>query len=96
MKTGFLVLTLITASFLGSAGLTTSRADSDVCHTVPGTPPLSEPALRDKVAALGYEVWRVELDDGCYEVEARDSNGAYVELDVDPTTGDLLGWERED
>jgi hypothetical protein len=94
MKTGFLVLTLAAVSFLGSAGFAASRADSTVCR--PGSAPLSEPALRDKVAALGYEVWRVELDDGCYEVEARDSKGAYVELDIDATTGDLLGWERED
>jgi hypothetical protein len=96
MKTRFLVLTVITASFLGSYGLAASRADSAICRTVAGSPPLSEPALRDKVEALGYEVWRVELDDGCYEVEARESSGAYVELKLDPTTGDLLGWERED
>jgi hypothetical protein len=96
MKTGFIVLTLAAACVLGSAGFAASRADSAFCPTLPGSPPLSEPALRDKVVALGYEVWRVELDDGCYEVEARDSNGAHVELDLDATTGDLLGWERED
>jgi hypothetical protein len=96
MKAEFLVPALAIASLLASAGLAASRADSAACRAVPGTAPMSEPALRNKVAALGYEVWRSKLDDGCYEVEARDSSGTYVELDVDPVTGDLLGWERKD
>jgi hypothetical protein len=96
LKTGFPALAFSAAAFLGSAGLAPASADSAACRTVPGSAPLSEAALRDKVTALGYEVWRIELDDGCYEVEARDSRGAYVELDLDPATGDLLGWERED
>ncbi len=95
MKTGFLALPLAAACLLGSAVLAPGRADS-ACRFVPGAATLGEAALRDKVTALGYEVWRVELDDGCYEVEARDANGAYVELDLDAATGDLLGWERED
>jgi hypothetical protein len=93
-KTGLPVLALVAASVLGSTA--PASADSTACRTVPGSTPLSEAALRDKAAALGYDVWRIELDDGCYEVEARDSSGAYVELDLDPATGDLLGWERED
>ncbi len=95
MKTGFLALPIAAACFLGSAGLAPSWADS-ACRAVPGASPLGEAALRDKVTALGYEVWRIELDDGCYEVDARDASGAYVELDLDATTGDLIGWERED
>jgi len=52
--------------------------------------------VRDKVVGLGYEVWRVQRDDGCYEIEARDAKGAYVELNLDPVSGELIGWERED
>jgi hypothetical protein len=93
-RTGLPILAIVAAAMLGSAA--PAAADTAACRTAPGAMPLGEAALRDKVAALGYDVWRIELDDGCYEVEARDSSGAYVELDLDPATGDLLGWERED
>jgi hypothetical protein len=89
------VFAFVAAAFAGSAVLHPALADS-ACRAAPGAATMSAAAVRDKVTGLGYEVWRVELDDGCYEIEARDSNGAYVELDLDPATGDLLGWERED
>lgn len=96
MKTGFLALPFAAACILGSASLAPSWADSDTCRAGNSGTLLSEAALREKVAALGYEVWRIELDDGCYEVEARDAGGAYVELDLDSATGKLLGREVED
>lgn len=95
LKTGFPAFAFVAAALAGSAVLSPALADS-ACRAAPGAAPMSEAAVRDKVAGLGYEIWRVELDDGCYEIEARDSKGAHVELDLDPVTGDLIGWERED
>ncbi len=43
-----------------------------------------------KAEALGYEVREVEADDGCWEVEGYDRNGAKIKLYLDPVTGEAV------
>ena len=43
-----------------------------------------------KLEAAGYTIREIEIDDGIYEVEGRDANGARIEADVHPVTGEIL------
>lgn len=43
-----------------------------------------------KLEAAGYTIREIEIDDGVYEVEGRDANGARIEADVHPVTGEIL------
>ena len=45
--------------------------------------------IADKLAAQGYKVHEIEVDDGAYEVEMT-KNGTRMDVHVHPATGDLL------
>jgi hypothetical protein len=45
------------------------------------------------VKQLGLESERLRIDDGCYEVRARDAQGNRVKLKIDPATLDILKLE---
>ena len=46
---------------------------------------------------LGYSAIReIDTDDGLYEVEAKSPEGRFVELKVNPKTGDVLHSELDD
>lgn len=96
IRTGRFLTLAASTIFLGTAVPGSAAAGPGACNAATSPVRMTEADLRDKVTALRYEIWRIELDDGCYEVEARDSNGAHVELELDAVTGELVGWERED
>jgi hypothetical protein len=57
---------------------------------------LSPAQIADKLAAAGYKVTEIEVDDGAYEVDLVDKNGMKVEGHVHPATGDLLaGYDND-
>jgi Peptidase propeptide and YPEB domain len=74
--------------------LTTSHAAlaSDHCRR-----PMSQWQSREAVTAhvqqLGIRADRLKIDDGCYEVRGRDSDGNRIELKLDPATLDPLEME---
>ncbi len=41
-------------------------------------------AVQDMVEAHGWVASHIKIDDGCYEVHARDSEGRSIEIKVDP------------
>jgi len=55
---------------------------------------------RDSVAQLaeenGWTVRRIKIDDGCYEIDGRDSDGRRIEVTVHPATLKLIAFEYED
>jgi hypothetical protein len=51
---------------------------------------LSPTEVIDKLTAQGYQVREIEADDGAYEVEMTDKNGARIEIHVHPATAELL------
>lgn len=53
----------------------------------------SREAVTTYVAGLGLESERLRIDDSCYEVRARDSQGNRVKLKIDPATLDILKLE---
>jgi hypothetical protein len=69
---------------------------SDDCPNVPRDQWMSEAAIIEKAAGMGYEVRTVEADDGCYEVKATDQAGRLFEIEFHPGTGDVIELEAED
>ncbi|MBC7146990.1 MAG: PepSY domain-containing protein [Thioclava marina] len=61
--------------------------------------PMADWQPRDAVQALaeaqGLTVRRIKIDDGCYEVHARDAQGREVELKLDPATLAVVESEFE-
>jgi hypothetical protein len=43
----------------------------------------------------GWTVRRIEIDDGCYEIEGRDPDGREIEVTVDPATLAIIDVEHE-
>ncbi|MGE0628286.1 MAG: PepSY domain-containing protein [Hyphomicrobiaceae bacterium] len=52
---------------------------------------LSLDDVRSRLTAQGYRIREIELDDGLYEVEARNAEGRKVELKIDPRSGKIVG-----
>ena len=83
---------VITLSLLLMSGST--LADDDCDDPVAGWQPREN--LRQKLEAEGWTVFRIKVDDGCYEVKGRDPNGHRVEAEYSPATFELMEMERED
>ena len=47
-------------------------------------------------AAQGWEVDRIRIDDGCYEIEGRDDTGRKIEVKLHPGTLQIVEFEFED
>ena len=57
---------------------------------------LSEADVRAQLAAAGYtNVHDVDYEDGIWNAEADDPAGKDVELKIDPTTGKVIGKEKD-
>lgn len=83
---------VITFSLLLMSG--SALADDDCDDPVAGWQPREN--LRQKLEAEGWKVFRIKVDDGCYEVKGRDPNGHRVEAEYSPATFELREMERED
>jgi hypothetical protein len=79
------------------AAPTIATADDDrLCGNIPLEQWLAPGAIKEKATALGFTVRKVDIDDGCYEVDATDKNGAKVELRLNPATGALVRQKLDD
>ena len=70
--------------------------DNRICGDIPLEQWLAPGAIKEKATALGFTVRKVDIDDGCYEVDATDKNGAKVELRLNPATGALVRQKLDD
>ncbi len=52
--------------------------------------------IEAQLRADGLDVREIEWDDGKVEVEARDSQGRWWEIDLDAYTGDVIRSEQDD
>ena len=64
-------------------------------------PAAAEPLSIEDVRALAFEkgivtIEEVELDDGIWEVEGRDSSGHEIEMKVEAASGNIIKLERDD
>lgn len=69
-----------------------AHADDDHrrCGNVPIADWMSEEDLRNKIAPLGLEIREIDIDDGCYEVEARNKDGRKLEIKFHPQSGEQV------
>ena len=81
LRHGLLVLALGLAAW-------PSLADDD-CD-VPVKQWQSRDAVRQMAAAQGWQVQRLRIDDGCYEIRGTDAQGRAFEAKVDPQTLKVL------
>lgn len=52
--------------------------------------------LRQKLEAEGWTVYRIKVDDGCYEVKGLAPDGFRAEASFAPASFELMELERED
>lgn len=62
--------------------------------------PMADWQPRDAVArfaiAQGWEVRRIKIDDGCYEIDGHDAQGRSIEVKLHPGTLRIVEFETED
>jgi hypothetical protein len=62
--------------------------------------PMTDWQPREAVVKLaeknGWELRRIRIDDGCYEVIGRDAEGRSIEVKLDPATLAVIEMEFED
>ena len=71
------------------------RADDDDCD-VPMSRWQTRDAVRSMAEAQGWNVRRIKIDDGCYEIKGYDTSGREIEVKIDPATLAVIEMEYED
>ena len=86
--------TLTILAFLAALPAGAALADDD-CFV-----PMADWQPREAVAefaiAQGWEVRRIKIDDGCYEIDGRDAQGRAIEVKLHPGTLQIVEFEFED
>ena len=86
---------ILTPSLLAATLLGTGAAlASDDCRS-PMSQWQSQDAAVQHMADLGIDMSRLKIDDGCYEIKGRDSDGNEIELKLEPATLALRELEVE-
>jgi hypothetical protein len=96
-----IILATAAIASIGIMGGLTSVAHADDndrrrCGNVPIADWMSEGDLRNRITPLGIEVREIDIDDGCYEVEARNKDGRKVEIHFNPQTGEQVWIDGDD
>ncbi len=86
--------TLTILAFLSTLPAGVALAEED-CFV-----PMADWQPREAVAefaeAQGWDVRRIRIDDGCYEIDGRDASGRAIEVKIHPGTLEVLDFEFED
>ncbi len=86
--------TLTILAFLAALPAGAALADDD-CFV-----PMADWQPREAVAEFaisqGWEVRRIKIDDGCYEIDGRDATGRAIEVKLHPGTLQIIEFEFED
>ena len=53
-------------------------------------------AVREMAAAQGWEIQRLKIDDGCYEIRGKDARGRSFKAKIDPETLKVLKMKEDD
>ncbi|MEJ1999514.1 MAG: PepSY domain-containing protein [Maritimibacter sp.] len=95
MKTAKTIPLLLVLASLAGAAVASHRHESDDCRA-----PMSEWRPRSEVQAhaeaQGWQVRRIKIEDGCYEIVGRDQNGRAIEVHIDPASFEIIKIEYED
>jgi hypothetical protein len=85
---GIFAATLLATASLGLS-TTAAQASDDYCN-VPKSEWQSMDALKEKLAADGWDVRKIKEDEGCYEVYAIKADGKKVEAYFNPATFEIV------
>ena len=87
VRHGLLTLCLALASL--------SAAADDDCDA-PSQRWQSREAVRQMAAQRGWQLQRIKIDDGCYEIDGKDADGRKIEVTVDPATLEVIKIKYKD
>ncbi len=87
--------TLIALSVFALLPAGAALADDDDCK-VPRDQWQPREAAMQVAEANGWTVRKFKIDDGCYEIEGRDSSGREIEVRLDPATLQVVEMDYED
>ncbi|MBA4326650.1 MAG: PepSY domain-containing protein [Polaromonas sp.] len=87
LRHGVLVLSMGLASLSAWAG--------DDCDS-PLNRWQSRDAVRQMAAAQGWQIQRLKIDDGCYEIRGTDAQGRTFKAKVDPETLKVLKMKQDE
>lgn len=90
MKRPLLLANVLAALSVG----TLAYADDNDCY-VPMSKWQSRDAVRNMAEAQGWDVRRIKIDDGCYEIKGNDASGREIEAKIDPATLSVIKMEYE-
>lgn len=82
------------ALFLVAAGTGMAMADDD-CH-VPMNQWQPREAVEKMAETRGWQVSRIKIDDGCYQVRGLDETGQAFKAKIDPKTLSVVNMKRKD
>ena len=86
--------TLAAAAFLVFAGSGAAMADDD-CH-LPMDQWQPREAVQKMAEGRGWQVSRIKIDDGCYEIRGVDETGRRFKARIDPATLSVVKMKRKD
>ena len=86
--------TLTILAFLATLPAGAAFADDD-CF-VPMADWQPREAVAEFASSQGWEVRRIKIDDGCYEIDGRDATGRAIEVKLHPGTLQIVEFEFED
>ncbi|MCB1754878.1 MAG: PepSY domain-containing protein [Gammaproteobacteria bacterium] len=90
-----LYIVISAAILAGSAGAAFA-SDDRLCGKTPDSEWMSKDEVKAKAAEMGYDVRKIKVEDGCYEVYAKDAQGKKVELFMHPVSAEVVKTEVED
>jgi len=85
---------LFASLLFAAAGPGLAMADDD-CH-VPMTQWQPREAVQKMAQARGWQVSRIKIDDGCYQVRGVDETGQAFKARIDPATLSVVRMKRKD
>ena len=84
------VLTVALIAFAAGAALAEDDCNIPMANWQP------REAVRAMAEQRGWQVRRIKIDDGCYEIDAKDQAGKRIEVTVHPATLEVLRIEHEE
>ena len=88
--------TLSLGLLLLSLGLTALPAQADDACDAPLHRWQSREAVRQMAAAQGWQIERLKIDDGCYDIRFSDAQGRRFKAKIDPETLKVLKLKQDD
>ena len=85
----------IASLFLALIGWGPAMADDDDCH-VPMSLWQPREAVQKMAEGRGWQVSRIKIDDGCYEIRGVDETGRRFKARLDPATLSVVKMKRKD